>query len=170
MESLKCPSCGSPLLTKIDNNEYKCQNCSTAAVLSNDQKYLVIQQGYPCPSCNFINESGVKFCGNCGGFLVKYCKNCSNEVRLEIKFCSKCGESSFESSIVNIVLKRVRPQNRISVATELRQMLGLDVKEAYRCTESPTVIYKNLGHSDAMVIKARLEKAGAQIEFINSHL
>jgi RNA polymerase subunit RPABC4/transcription elongation factor Spt4 len=95
MEALKCPSCGSPQLTKVDANEYMCLNCHTRSRMSQDQPFLVLLQGWPCPSCGFTNDSGSIYCKECGGKLVKYCENCGNGVDSDASFCPKCGKKSF---------------------------------------------------------------------------
>jgi RNA polymerase subunit RPABC4/transcription elongation factor Spt4 len=95
MESMKCPSCGSPNIVKINATEYKCENCKTSSKLSNDQTYLILINGYPCPSCGTNNENDVRFCGNCGNLLVKICISCGTETQNDKKFCPNCGKSEF---------------------------------------------------------------------------
>jgi len=167
MEAMKCPSCGSPNLAKLDASEYKCQNCNTRSKLSKDQDFLVLLQGYPCPSCGFSNESGVKYCGNCGTKLVKYCTNCASEVRLDINFCPNCGRENFSiHSTVNVVIKSVPPKRQLDVIKELRIMYHVGLGDAKKMTEKPSVVIGDISVSEALSIKSRLERAGAIVEII----
>lgn len=95
---LKCPSRGSPELTILNFDEYRCENCGTKSKLSKDQKSLIIQQGIPCPFCGFIIESGTSYCGKCGKKQTKFCECCCEEVRIELDFCPKCRGNLFEDN------------------------------------------------------------------------
>ncbi len=44
-----------------------------------------------CPSCQFENPPGMKFCGNCGTKLPALCPGCGAEVVPGNKFCGECG-------------------------------------------------------------------------------
>ena len=102
MESMKCPSCGSPDILKESPVEYKCQNCGTKSKLSPDHSTLVLINGYQCPSCGFVNEAETRFCGNCGKKLLKTCPSCNKEIQLEKRFCPNCG---LELTIADIDVK-----------------------------------------------------------------
>ena len=167
MEKLNCPSCGSPNLTKVDAAEYKCLNCDTRSKLSQDQKFLVLQQGWPCPSCGFNNENQSAFCGNCGSKLIKYCTSCRSDVQLGVNFCPKCGKNNFSSTKPASQLIMVNcGRDKISVIKILRQLnKKLSLVEAKNLAETPNAVILE-GASDTIVQNAKrsLESVGATVE------
>src|SRR4051794_18177557 len=44
-----------------------------------------------CPACNTENDSGRKFCGECGSPLARACPACGASNGPEAKFCGECG-------------------------------------------------------------------------------
>src|SRR5215204_4227237 len=44
-----------------------------------------------CPSCEFENAEGAKFCEACGTPFVRLCPSCGQQMRPTAKFCSECG-------------------------------------------------------------------------------
>ncbi len=46
-----------------------------------------------CPSCGTENESGRKFCGECGSALAASCPSCGTPNAPGVKFCGECGTS-----------------------------------------------------------------------------
>jgi class 3 adenylate cyclase len=44
-----------------------------------------------CPSCEFENAEGAKFCNECGTPLTLRCLSCGTENQAGAKFCSECG-------------------------------------------------------------------------------
>jgi len=46
-----------------------------------------------CPSCEFENPKGMKFCGKCGNALAPTCPDCGAENPAEFSFCGQCGAS-----------------------------------------------------------------------------
>jgi len=44
-----------------------------------------------CPSCQFKNTAGAKFCSECGFKLESVCSNCGNINPAGSKFCNECG-------------------------------------------------------------------------------
>src|SRR5215211_3149712 len=44
-----------------------------------------------CPSCGAANESGRKFCGDCGTALAITCPSCGTANPPTVKFCGECG-------------------------------------------------------------------------------
>ena len=44
-----------------------------------------------CPSCQFENPEGMKFCGECGAKLEMICPNCNFSNPPQFKFCGECG-------------------------------------------------------------------------------
>ncbi len=44
-----------------------------------------------CPKCTYKNDTGNKFCGNCGTKLALFCPGCSTENPSDHRFCGKCG-------------------------------------------------------------------------------
>ena len=46
-----------------------------------------------CPTCEFDNPEGMKFCGGCGAPLVGHCPSCGTVNPPHFKFCGECGES-----------------------------------------------------------------------------
>jgi class 3 adenylate cyclase/tetratricopeptide (TPR) repeat protein len=45
-----------------------------------------------CPSCQFENPEGMKFCGECGGKLEMICPKCHFSNPPQFKFCGGCGQ------------------------------------------------------------------------------
>ncbi|CAB5131627.1 Adenylate cyclase (EC / Guanylate cyclase (EC [Olavius algarvensis associated proteobacterium Delta 3] len=45
-----------------------------------------------CPSCQFRNSAGAKFCNECGFKLESACPNCGNINPAGSKFCNECGQ------------------------------------------------------------------------------
>ena len=94
LNSLSCPSCGSPDLHVVTSNRRRCEHCGTESVLSSDRTRLVLVQ-WECPQCGFNNESGAAYCGECGSSLAQTCPVCGNQIRIDLRFCSICG-ANFE--------------------------------------------------------------------------
>ena len=46
-----------------------------------------------CPSCQFENPEGVKFCVECGGKLEIICTKCGYANSPSFKFCGECGNN-----------------------------------------------------------------------------
>jgi predicted ATPase/class 3 adenylate cyclase len=44
-----------------------------------------------CPSCNFENPAGMKFCGQCGAQLSNRCSQCGFDNPSGFQFCGECG-------------------------------------------------------------------------------
>ncbi len=167
MESLQCPSCGSPELTKVNFEDYKCENCGTKSKLSEDQKSLIIQQGYSCPNCGFINESGTSFCGKCGEKLTKVCEQCGEAVRTELDFCPKCGGKYFDNEAItrlcDVVIKPIGQQvPKIEAIKVLRIFTGIGLVEAKNSVEQGGVV-ASLSSGKARELKTRLESEGFSV-------
>lgn len=165
MESMKCPSCGSPELTKLNYQEYKCESCGTKSKLSEDQKSLIIQQGYSCSNCGFVNESGTSFCGKCGKNLTKFCESCGEAVRTELDFCPKCGSKSFYESITGLVDVILTPNSLhtpkiIEAIKAVRIATGLGLVEAKNLVEQGGVVVSSVSVSEAEELKKQLELYG----------
>ena len=46
-----------------------------------------------CPSCQFENPEGIKFCGGCGSKLELICPNCNYSNPHNFRFCGECGHN-----------------------------------------------------------------------------
>jgi len=46
-----------------------------------------------CPTCQFYNREGAKFCKECGNKLGIACQNCGSKNQLGSKFCDECGHN-----------------------------------------------------------------------------
>ncbi len=44
-----------------------------------------------CPACGTSNETGRKFCGECGGRLAATCPSCGTANPPSVRFCGECG-------------------------------------------------------------------------------
>ena len=53
-----------------------------------------------CPTCEFENREGAKFCGNCRAELSLVCPHCKSDNPPENKFCDECGQDLGESKEV----------------------------------------------------------------------
>ncbi len=51
-----------------------------------------------CPACGSTNDTGAKFCSECGTKLAHVCPN-GHEVAAEAKFCSECGSPVDEAGV-----------------------------------------------------------------------
>ena len=77
----ECPHCHKQI-----GSEYKfCPFCGKDTNLASNQKV--------CTKCGASNNSGLKFCGQCGNSLIKTCPNCNEAVDENQKFCPHCGNS-----------------------------------------------------------------------------
>ena len=165
MESLQCPSCGSPELTKLNFQEYKCENCGTKSKLSEDQKSLIIQQGYSCPNCGFVNESSASFCGKCGVKLTKICELCGEEVRTELDFCPKCGSKYFNKEAIiglcDVIIRPIGPQsNKLEVIKVVRLVTDIGLVEAKNLVEQGGVLVSSVNTGKANELIKLFEKYG----------
>ncbi|MGH7964362.1 MAG: AAA family ATPase, partial [Candidatus Binatia bacterium] len=68
-----------------------------------------------CPSCEFDNPDGAKFCEECGSKLVRVCPSCGREVRPGAKFCAECGAPLMQQSKVQGLKSKVEgsPDSRL---------------------------------------------------------
>ena len=67
-----------------------------------------------CPTCQFENRKGAKFCGECGHSFKIPCPECGTNNQAGNKFCDECGykfmakpipstkELSFDEKIIKI--------------------------------------------------------------------
>lgn len=90
LEALRCPGCGGSNLKRVAGREFVCGHCRTRAVLSPNRDVLILA-GDECPRCGHLNQTGSRFCGDCGAKLAKPCPVCDSDVPLELNFCSACG-------------------------------------------------------------------------------
>lgn len=51
-----------------------------------------------CPKCEFENQAGMKFCGQCGSPLAAGCPGCGFANPPEFKFCGQCGAALGEAA------------------------------------------------------------------------
>ena len=56
-----------------------------------------------CPSCEFENRDGVKYCEECGAKLDLACPRCKAKIPPGRKFCGECGHKLTESAEAPIV-------------------------------------------------------------------
>ncbi|MBI2265617.1 MAG: response regulator [Armatimonadetes bacterium] len=86
MKMLHCPKC----YAEIAEISRKCQYCSTDVMLTEDKSRLTFAK-LICQRCNFGNPPEFRFCGKCGGKLMKVCTNCGFETLQEVIYCGRCG-------------------------------------------------------------------------------
>ena len=46
-----------------------------------------------CSACQHENDTGAKFCEECGAKLVRICSGCGSELKPTAKFCPECGQA-----------------------------------------------------------------------------
>jgi ribosomal protein L7/L12 len=173
MESMRCPSCGSPSIKKIGAGEYECQSCNTKAKLSNDQTFLVFASGNLCPECGFSNESDSKFCGKCGAKITKFCASCGAEIQAGMSFCPKCGHDQFtKENTVSVTLKPTAHFEKIDAIKMLRDLSPspLGLIEAKTLIEKESVIAVNILQEEGVILKGIFEGCGMQVELNRSVL
>jgi class 3 adenylate cyclase/tetratricopeptide (TPR) repeat protein len=64
-----------------------------------------------CPNCQTDNETGAKFCNECGAKLESACPECSKTNRPDSKFCNECGH--------NLTLPSKSPLKELSFGEKL---------------------------------------------------
>jgi hypothetical protein len=55
-----------------------------------------------CAHCDFENQAGIKFCGNCGKPLIHICFKCKFENPPGFKFCGNCGTKLWEKAFKSL--------------------------------------------------------------------
>ncbi|MFQ5826932.1 MAG: zinc ribbon domain-containing protein, partial [Dehalococcoidia bacterium] len=56
-----------------------------------------------CDQCSFVNESGAKFCNQCGAALKLQCPSCGTDNAPGSSFCKECGADLGRSQTVEQV-------------------------------------------------------------------
>lgn len=88
INSLNCPTCGSPLAADIrPNRPFSCPACGSAVVLTDwtESGQLI------CARCNTVNGNTNKFCDKCGAALQAGCPFCYTQNAISALSCRKCG-------------------------------------------------------------------------------
>jgi DNA-directed RNA polymerase subunit M/transcription elongation factor TFIIS len=88
INSINCPTCGSPLDANIrPNRPFSCPACGSAVVLTDwtESGELV------CAKCGTVNGSANKFCDKCGAALQAGCPFCYTQNDVSAINCKKCG-------------------------------------------------------------------------------
>ena len=166
MDAMQCPSCGSPDVIRVTENEYLCDHCGTRLLQSNNQSSLRIS-GVRCPKCSFKNEPEDHFCGKCGANLIKYCISCGAKASIERKFCAECGKYDFSEKELQSVILRPgswKAYNKFEVIKALRETYGAGVFEAKQVAERDSVIASGISYEEALALKQKFEAFGATIE------
>lgn len=167
MEILKCPSCGSPDVQKLNFTEYQCHNCDTKLRMSDDKSYLIVLQGYPCHKCGFANDSGTLFCGKCGEKLIKYCINCSEIIRIDLDHCTKCGGSDFSiSEFCDVyILPPKEKINKIEAIKAVRSLNFSGLVEAKELVENGGLLKKSVRYEEMNAFNHQFKDYGLSLEF-----
>lgn len=175
METLVCPSCGSPHFRKTSAVDYLCENCNTRFKLSDNQAYLLLVRGTLCPVCHFDNDENIRFCEQCGAALVKKCQYCGVETQVDRKFCGNCGKPSFSKAVqgatglFDLVLTPVRGDYRkIDTIKLIRKLTDASLADAKRMSEERTVVGYALAAPEAEKLKLEFESFGARVELVPS--
>ncbi len=66
--------------------------------LANTHEIQMEQHHVTCSSCGAPNQSGRKFCGECGASLSVACPSCGAANEPRVKFCGECGSNLVPSS------------------------------------------------------------------------
>jgi TolB protein len=90
--TLECPKCSGDL-EEVTKSLYVCPHCGRRFKERADEDRLVELVEWQCPHCSFNNDRGSKHCGKCGTPLVKRCPICSNEIRWDLQYCTRCGHA-----------------------------------------------------------------------------
>lgn len=73
-----------------------------------------------CPSCNFDNPNGMRFCGQCGAQIDTHCPQCSFENPSGFRFCGSCGSSLLTVPHSQIPSSKFQAQSFQSLAPHSR--------------------------------------------------
>ncbi|MGE0820624.1 MAG: adenylate/guanylate cyclase domain-containing protein [Candidatus Binatia bacterium] len=76
-----------------------------------------------CPSCDFENPEGLKFCNDCGAAFKRRCTQCGFDNALQAKFCGECGASL----VSNVQLSVPSPQHPVPHTQPLAERRQLTV-------------------------------------------
>jgi ribosomal protein L7/L12 len=167
LESLRCPSCGSPSANQSQHNDYLCDHCGTISRLSSDQNMLIMVS-WKCSSCRTRNEQGSGYCGNCGTQLVKYCFTCGSRTQGIAAHCPQCGGQDFSAKVgFDVILEDYPPSVKINLVKLVREVTGLDMSSALAIVERPgSRITRADFRALADAIKTRFEAAGASVRIV----
>jgi len=86
---LVCPGCGCTRLEGVTENRFRCESCGAVQSVDQSGTLQIIEE--ICPSCGFLNEERVRYCGKCGTPFFRECPDCGGAVRWFNNFCPDCG-------------------------------------------------------------------------------
>ena len=96
----------------------------------------MITSSIQCSACDHENSSDVKFCSECGHSLYDTCAKCQDPVLLTQKFCGSCGAN----------LESLQESKRSSLQTWLAQ--GIDLAKRYQFDRSIELLRKVESQAD----------------------
>lgn len=61
-----------------------------------------------CPHCDAVNNTGANFCNECGKGMTQSCPECSEDLLLNLKYCTKCGTDIERLKDFEDILKKLK--------------------------------------------------------------
>jgi class 3 adenylate cyclase/tetratricopeptide (TPR) repeat protein len=78
-----------------------------------------------CSSCGSENDTGRKFCGECGAALARLCPSCGAANPARVKFCGECGTALGDDTTAALAAAAAQPAPSTSSAATERRLVSV---------------------------------------------
>jgi predicted ATPase/class 3 adenylate cyclase len=113
-----------------------------------------------CPSCGAENESGRKFCGECGSALSSACPACGTPNPPGVKFCGECGVALGAAVAVAPAAAPARAAERRLVSVLFADLVGFTAASEGRDAEETRELLSRYFE----ISRAAIERYGGVVE------